>query len=98
MQNLSKIKTYIGFSVKSGKIIYGADTLIETKKRVKLIIVCKTLAKSTCEKVQEYASSKGIQVLSFDECLLEDIVNKKNCKVIGLLNKNLAQAIIDSAQ
>lgn len=98
MQNLSKIKTYIGFSIKSGQIIYGADTLIETKKRVKLIITCKSLASSTCERVKEFASKKGVQVVCFDEILLEDLVNKKNCKVIGLLNKNLAQAIIESAQ
>ena len=98
MQNSNKIKTYIGFSVRSGQIIYGADTLIETRKHVKLIVLCSSLASSSKDKVIEYAKSKNIPVLTLEDLLLEDVVFKKNCKVVGLLNKNLAQAVIDSAQ
>ncbi len=98
MLNISKISTFVGFSVRSGQILYGADTLIASRKHVKLILLCSSLTSSSEDKVRSFAQSKNIPVLKITELLLEDIVHKKNCKVIGLLNKNLAQAVLDSAQ
>ena len=31
---MSSIKTYIGFAIKSGAVIKGADDIIKTKKRI----------------------------------------------------------------
>ncbi len=98
MQNSNKINTYIGFSVKSGQIIYGIDTLIETRKHVKLILLCSSLAQNSTQKINEFAKSRNIPVVVMKDVLLEDVVHKKNCKVIGLLNKNLAQAILSAVQ
>lgn len=98
MQSSNKISTYIGFSVKSGQIIYGADTLLETRKHVKLILLCSSLASNTAQKVEEFANSRKIPTFTVKDFLLEDAVCKQNCKVVGLLNKNLAQAILAVAQ
>lgn len=98
MQNLNKIDTYIGFSVKSGQVVYGIDNLLVTKKRLKLILLCNTLSAQTEKKINEFASMKGIPLIKLTHKKLEDALHKTNCKVIGLTNKNLAQAIITVAQ
>lgn len=98
MQDSNKIKSYIGFSIKSGQIIFGSDNLLTTQKHIKLIVLCSTLAKASEEKVVEFAAKKEIPILKLDNLILEDIVYKKNCKVVGLTNKNLARATMMSVQ
>ncbi len=98
MLNTNKIDSYIGFSVRSGQIIFGIDNLLVTRKRVKLILLCNSLTAQSEKKITEFAESKQIPVLKLTHKKLEDVVYKNNCKVVGLTNKNLAQAVINSAQ
>ena len=97
MQITSKAETYIGFSIKSGKIVWGLDNLTNSRK-VKLIIACKTLSENSESKLLNYANDKGIIVYKLIDKTLDTVVNKTNCKVIGLTDKNLAKAVIDNSQ
>lgn len=98
MQITSKAETYIGFSIKSGKIIWGLDNVLSCRVRPKLIVACNSLGENSEKKLLTYALSKGIKVLKLKNRHLEDIVNKSNCKVIGLTDSHLAQAVIDNSE
>lgn len=98
MQITSKAETYIGFSIKSGKIVWGVDNVIGCRVAPKLIIISNTLGENSENKLLSYARTKGIKVLKLINGRLEDVVRKRNCKVIGLTDVHLAQAVIDNSQ
>lgn len=98
MQITSKAETYIGFSIKSGKIVWGLDNVIISRKPIKLILICSSLGENSEKKLLTYASGKAIKVLKLTDRLLEDVVNKTNCKVIGLTDAHLAQAVISNSE
>ncbi len=93
-----KIKTYLGFSVKSNQIVYGIDNLISTRKKVHLIIACKTLTDNGLNQLLKFASKEHIKVVSPNEETLSELLNKNNCKIIGLTNGNLSKAIENCEQ
>lgn len=97
MQITSKAETYIGFSIKSGKIVWGLDNVLTCRIKPKLVLACNSLGENSEKKLLTYASIKGVKVLKLIDRRLEDIVNKSNCKVIGLTDAHLAQAVIDNS-
>lgn len=88
MKKLSKIRSYVGFSIKSGKIIFGVDNII--LKRSKLILVDKSLSEVSRRKLNNYLEKSRIECIEMD---LAEIVSKENCKAIALTDKNLTDAI-----
>jgi hypothetical protein len=90
----SKIATYLGFAIKSNKIIYGYDSLKEYNKKLYLIIVCNTAN----DKYVEFAKSKKTQtncdVYKVERGTLDVLMHRVNCKIIGIKSKDLATAII----
>lgn len=93
-----KIKTYLGFSVKSNQIVYGIDNLITTKKKVHLIVACKTLTDNGLNQLLKFANKNKIEVVSPIEETLSELINRNNCKIIGLTNGNLCKAILNCEQ
>lgn len=90
-----KIASLIGFAVKSGKIIYGLESLEEGKRKRYLIVCCHTLSERAKIGVKKVAQRDGVFIVETKTRKLEDIVYKKNCKVIGISNKQMADAIIN---
>lgn len=88
MQNISKIRSYIGFSIKAGKAIFGVDNII--LKRSKLILMDTTLSETSKRKLMNYLVKSRIECIELD---LSEIVPKDNCKAIALTDKNLIDAI-----
>ena len=89
----SKIKTYIGFAIKSNKIKYGVDDIIKSNK-TSLILFSDLLAESSCKKLQNFAektNSKVIKVSSNE--FLELFDENYNIKAVAILDNNLANAI-----
>ena len=93
-----KFDTFIGFSVKAGKIVYGTDNLTQFRRKLRLIIVDNDVSPRTLKTLREVAEAKACPIYSMVSDKLEDIVFKTNCKVIGLTDMNLAQAIIDNSE
>lgn len=98
MQVTNKAETFIGFSIRSGKILFGLEQIERSKKIPKLIVVCSTLGENSQKKVLTYSEKKKVNVLKLSQRKLEDIVHKDNCKIIGLTDAHLAQAVIDNSQ
>lgn len=92
----SKDLTFIGFSVKAGKILYGLNIIKEYKKRIYLLILCHCASENTKKAAKLFATKRKIKILITQDILLEEIVNKNNCKTIALTDKNLAVAVLEN--
>ena len=90
-----KVASLIGFAVKANKLIYGVDELIEGKRKRYLIIYCHTLSDRSKAAVKEVALRDKVPLIETKGKKLEEIVYKNNCKVIGVSNKQMADAIIE---
>ena len=44
---INKVKTYLGFSLKSGSIIFGYDNIVKRINKIKLIILCSSANEKT---------------------------------------------------
>jgi ribosomal protein L7Ae-like RNA K-turn-binding protein len=88
--DLNKIKGYINISHKAGYLIIGSDLLKSYDKKLYLVIYDKSAMKNTL-KVVEKIKEKNIPTIEVDD--LENLTSIKNCKIIGIKNKNLSSLI-----
>ena len=89
-----KISTLIGFAVKANKIIYGLESLDEGTRKRYLIVSCHTLSDRAKNELKTIAKRDNVPILVTKNRKLEDIVYKRNCKVIGISNKQMTEAIL----
>ena len=89
----SKLASYIGFAIKSGKAIFGYDNLFKSKKLPRIIICCSTLSEKMKNKLISYSNDKKIKLLTLENLILSDIIKRDNCKVLGICDENLSFAI-----
>ena len=93
----NKVTTYLGFAQKSGAIVYGIDNLRDYRKKMYLIIVCKTANDKYTQVANKIKSlNANCTILTTNGVTLASLLNKDNCKIIGIKNHSLAQAIIDN--
>lgn len=86
----AKIGTYIGFAIKAGKVVYGADNIYATKPYI--VIADTSLAQNTQKKLQARCNLLKINYIAIQG--LGDLISRPSCKAIGIKEKNLAKAII----
>ena len=94
MQTNDKVKSLLGFAIKAGKIVYGVDNINASRRRKHLIVVCHSLSENAMK--QLVRNNSTTEILRVKYALLEDVVFKQNCKVIALMDKQMAQAILDN--
>lgn len=90
--DLSKIKTYVGFAIKSRKIKFGVDDILKLKT-ANLIIISEALTESGCEKLKGFATKKSIFYTTLTENDFNELFPNKNIKAFAILDNNLACAI-----
>lgn len=95
---INKIKSYLMFSIRSGKIIFGVDKLFVCKKKPLLIIICSTQNEKVTRKVVNFANDNNIKVIKLQNLVLRELIGRDNCKVVGLLDYSLSHAIIKEYQ
>ena len=93
-----KIKSYLGFSIKSKQIIFGIDNVESSKIKPHLVIACKTLTENGKNQVLNYCRKNNITLVSPKDETLSDLVSRNNCKIVGLKNGNLSEAILNCKQ
>ena len=94
---MGNIASYLGFAVKSGKIVYGLDNIEKSRKRKYLLVLCVTASENLSDSAEKYAAKNGIPLLR-TEIPLEDIIYKRNYKLIALLDPNMAKAVKDNGR
>ncbi len=88
--NANKVFTYVGFSIKAKKIIFGVDNIVTSKKIAKVVLYSDSLSENSLKKLLEYAKLKNIDAYRLD---LSAVLPNKNCKALGLTDSNLAEAV-----
>lgn len=92
---MDKIESYIGFAVKSGKILYGLDIIKVYRKKMRLLLLCPGAGENLKKEAEFISSSKEIPLLITD-VPLQQLTHKMNCKLAAVLDPNLAKAVIDN--
>ena len=90
----NKIVTYISFALKSGKVIFGMDDIIKSKKNIGAILYKKDLSEKNLNKIKD---KKNMPCLLLSE-ELDNFERLKGAKVIMITDKNLSDAIVSNAK
>lgn len=93
----SKIVTYLGFCIKSGKISFGLDRA-ETLKKAKLLLWDATLAPSSQGKAVKLQARFGCEAVVCEGAVLSELLHRPGCKLAAVTDQNLAQAILREAE
>lgn len=89
----TKINSYLGFAIKSRSIVFGQDNLEKYRKKLYLILVCPT-ANEKMKAFAEYKASECRCKSIVTDKPLSSLVQRDNCKIVGLTNMSLSSAII----
>ena len=84
----SKVRSYVGFAVKSGKVKIGVDNILNAKKAPYIVLYD--------EKLRDNSKKKLLNKCTDIKCFrvpMEEVFPKKNCLDIGICETNLAKAI-----
>lgn len=93
---MGKIESYLGFAVRSGKILYGIDNIAVGRKRKYALVLCCTASENLAQKAKTVAERDGIPLIT-TETPLEIMVNKTNCKLVALTDAHMAKAVTETA-
>ena len=94
---MNKIISYIGFALKSNKLIAGQTPLKRTKEKLHLILVCSTGSENLINLAKNLAVKHSCEFI-VTKPELETLTNIKNIKIIGITDENLSKAIIQNKE
>lgn len=86
-----KFVTMIGFARRSGKIVYGLDSL-KRSKNIKLLAVSDTASDNLKRNMERLADNSEIPIVLVER--LESTVGN-NVKALGLTDTNMAKAVAE---
>lgn len=92
-----KISAYLGFAIKSRKAIFGYDNLFVSKKLPYLVLVSNKLAEKMKNKVFDFCKENNITI-KFLDISVGELIKRDGCKVISILDKGLADAIMNEME
>ena len=87
----TKLQSYFGFAIKSRAIVFGYDNLVKCNKSGVLIVFDGTFNEKMKSKLNRLARNKQWDIVKLDMPLFEII--GRNCKVVGITDINLSNAI-----
>jgi ribosomal protein L7Ae-like RNA K-turn-binding protein len=93
----SKVETFIGFAIRTGKYRIGLNACL-TLKKANLVLVCNSASENTVKDAIKLAKRFNCPILTPINKKLEDITFRENAKVMAIADKDLSKAIIDNSQ
>lgn len=93
----TKINSYIGFAIKMGKVQFGVDQIISSKRKPFIVVHDGSLSENSFKVLTEFTLNKNITLIKLENSLCE-LTKRKNLKVLGILDKSLAEAISGVAE
>ena len=85
-----KIKAYLDIAAKAGYLIVGSDKLDGYNKKLYLVLIDASAAKSS-QKVYEKLFGRGIDGAKLEN--LGELLTKPTCKIVGVKNHGLSEEI-----
>ena len=92
MQERSKLQSYLGVSIRAGKLVTGVNAIGCTRKRIYALVMCSSAAKNTRKDAEKLRDRLQVPLCIADN--LAELVKKENCKLCALLDRSLAGAVI----
>ena len=93
MQN-DKISAYLGFCIRSGKIVFGVDRAEALKKGVHLLIADSTLSENSMKVLVKLKEKFSCPLLVTEGVSLSELLHRPAVKAAAVKDKNLASAIL----
>ena len=91
----SKIETYIGFCIKSGKISLGSGAISTLKNGVKLLILDGTAANNSKRLALKFKNRFNCPLI-ICKAGFERIVNREGAKLAAIRDEELSKAILQN--
>lgn len=91
MENLNKVKSYFGLSVRARKVAIGTNEILE--KDVFVIVASKSLSENAKNKIMNHIDRKKTKFFAISEEEMFSITDNSNILAFGITDKGLANAI-----
>lgn len=92
----NKIETYLGFCIRSGKIIFGTEMISRQKKGVKLLISDGGMGANSFKIMAKAKETLDCPLLITDKGLLGELVHRPAVKAVAIKDEHLASAILST--
>ena len=93
---INKVNGLLGISSKAGAVLAGTDLVLEemSKKRVFLVVVAGDASEKTIKNIKYYCDKEKVEMIVYGDINNNSkVIGKHNKAVIGINDKNLADAI-----
>ncbi len=90
----SKIESYLGFSVRAGKIVYGVEMISRKTKGVKLLIIDGNIGANSLKEMVKAQTVLRCPLLQTEKGLLGEWLHKPAVKAVALTDESLSKAIL----
>lgn len=94
---MNKVISYIGFAIKSNKILVGQSSLKQAKQHIHLILVCHTASENLKNLAKNLAAKNNCNFL-ITKPDLSALTHIADVKIVGILDESLAKAILDNKE
>ena len=95
----NKVKSYLGFARKAGKLSCGYNTCLDRMKEIKLLIISSDVSANSREKLIKTAEKQGTKWITAgtgDE--LSAVCGRKGRNIFGVEDSNLSKAILKETE
>lgn len=92
---ISKINPYIHFAVKSGKVLWGIDNLVKSKKSVKIVLFDESIGPNSKKDLDRFVENKKVSALALPKDYLNNLLRRENVKVLAICDNSLGDAILN---
>ena len=93
----NKIFTYVGFARRAGKFKAGLNAIKTVKKDVELLILCHSASPNAIKEAEKLSERFFCPLFKTVTFTVEEMMDKENCKLVAILDAELAKAIISNA-
>lgn len=91
---ISKIDCYVHFAVRSGKVLWGVDNLVKSRKPAKIVLYDCTLGQNSKKVLDKLVAERNLCVLEVPENYLNALLKRENVRVLAITDYSLANAIL----
>ncbi len=87
-----KLKTYLGFARRAGKLTLGVNAVSTLRGGVYLLVADSSASENTVKEIEKLSRKLSAPLIWTEQ--LEFLVGKESCKLAALKEQNLAEAIL----
>lgn len=92
----SKIETYLGFCIRSRKLLFGVDNVEKQKKGVRMILSDGALGENSFKLLLKAKEKFACPLVKTDEGVLGEYLHRPAVKAAAVTDEHLAAAILSA--